>query len=164
MAQSSLDTPTEDDGPEPEQRTPEQIEQELAEARQGLVRHRRALARIEAVERAAVQSAARLAELKRRYQDRVEAPELSTAAEVLAMITPVAEQAVSELGSSVPIVVVGEMPDLDRREIQSLMAGLEGLAQHVQVVLISGRSEVAEWVGSAGLERAGITSGIKALI
>lgn len=163
MAQSSLET-SDDQASEPDRRTPEQIEQELADARQDLVRHRRALARIEAVERAAVRSAARLAELKRRYQERSEAPEVSTAAEVMSMILPVAEQAVREFGSSVPVVIVGEMPDLDRREIQMLMPGLEGLAHQVQVVLISGRSEVAEWVGEAGLERAGITSGIKALI
>ena len=158
------DDPEQPSVDEPDDRSPEEIERELAEARQGLVRHRQALARIESVERAAVRSAARLAELKQRYQERISTPEVSTSAEVMAIVAPVAEQAVAEIGSSVPIVIVGDLPDLDRREIQMLMSGLEGLASKVQVIFISNRSDVADWVESVGLERAGLTPGIKALI
>ena len=130
----------------------------------GLARHKRALTRIGLAERAALQSAIRVRDLKKQLQARSTTAEPTTAAEVLAMIAPVAEQILSEVGGSIPVAVVGELAAVSDPEIDPMMRAIEEVAKQVQVIMVTTNERVIEWVGQVGLERASLASGARILI
>ncbi|MEM7324317.1 MAG: hypothetical protein AAF531_14600 [Actinomycetota bacterium] len=137
---------------------------QMAETRHKLVKHNRALAQIDRAERAAIRSAMRVRDLKNQLRVRSAGPEVTTAAEVVAMVQPVAERVLQEIKGSVPIAVVGDMAQLPDSEAESLMSELETIAKQVQVVLVSEHPALPAWVDRVGMERASVTDGTRALI
>ena len=128
-----------------------------------LARHNRAMSQIDKAERRAVRSSMRVRELKQQLRARTAGPQVATAAAVLAMVAPVAERVLAEVGGSLPIAVVGDMAELPDGEVAAMMNALEEVAEQVQVVLLTRHPAVAAWAERAGLERASIADGIRAL-
>ena len=124
-----------------------------------LVRHDRALARIDRAERDAARSVLRVQRLRTQLAERADGPAPTTAAEVLAIVEPVAEQVIDDVGGSLPVAVVGQLENLPGPEVQLLMESLERLADRVQIVVVSTNPAIGEWAGRVGLERADLRSG-----
>ncbi len=137
---------------------------ELASLSHALARHNRALTQIDRAERAAVRSAMRVRELKNQLRARSTGPDATTAAEVISMVAPVAEQVLADVGGSLPIAVIGELPGLQADQVDALMVAMEEIAEQVQVILVTGHAGVADWARRVGLERAASVEGTKALI
>ena len=129
-----------------------------------LVRHERALAGIDRAERNAFRSAIKVRELKGQLHGRGRDASPASAAEVMARVVPVAEQVLSDIGGSVPIAIVGELPGLPAPEIAAMMAAMEEVARQVQIILITANDEIAAWAGRAGLERAAVVARATSLI
>jgi len=143
-------------------RSPEEIEalkQELARAEEYLLRHRRALIRIERAEKSARAASDRLERLQLQLEERQTRSGPSTADDVIAFVRPVLDRVSMDTDCSVPVVVTGSMPDLDDREVQILMAELEKMAQKVQVIFVTTRTEATSWAGEVGLRRAVLCDG-----
>ena len=138
--------------------SPEQLAEQVDATNRLLVRHNRALAQIDKAERAAARSALRVRDLKQQLRSRTTAPELTTAAEVLALIAPVAEQVLSDVGGSLPIAVVGDLAGLPEAEVEAMMGAIEEVAEQVQVIMVTGHDGIGQWAERAGLERAGLTT------
>ena len=138
--------------------------EELSRVNHALARHNHALGQIGKAERAAVRSAMRVRELKDQMRTRTANPEATTAAEVLGMIAPVAEQILKDVGGSVPIAVVGDLAELPPQQVESTMKAIEEVAQQVQVIMVTTHEGIVEWVNKAGLERAGHSARTRALI
>lgn len=147
-----------------EEQSPLVIAERLATTNHILARHNRALAQIDKAERAAVRSAMRVRELKQQLRARSTGPEVTTAAAVLAMIAPVAEQILRDVGGSLPIAVVGEMGGLADGEVETMMGAMEEVAQQVQVLLITDHRGVIDWVERVGMHRAALASETRAPI
>ncbi len=143
-------------------RSPEEIEgleQELARAEEHLLRHRRALIRIERAEKAARAATERLERLQLQLTERQARSGPSTADDVVGFVRPVLDRISLDTGESVPVVITGSMPDLDGREMEILMSELEKMAQNVQVIVVTNRTEAINWAGEVGLRRAVLCSG-----
>lgn len=138
--------------------------EELNRANHALARHNRALAHIAKAERAAVRSAMRVRDLNNQLRNRTANQEPTTGAEVLAMIAPVAEQVLQDVGGSVPIAVVGDLGELPAEQVQTMMGAIEEVAQQVQVIMVTSHTGIIDWVDQAGLERAAHSSGTRVLI
>lgn len=137
---------------------------ELDGAKTRLAKHNRALAEIDRAERDAVRSAMRVRDLKNQLRVRSAGPEATTAAAVIDMVRPVAERVAQEVKGSVPIAVVGDMPQLPDLEARILMGQLEGIATQVQVIMVSQHPALVPWVDRAGMERAGVADGTRSLL
>lgn len=140
------------------------LEAESREINQLLIRHNRALSQIDKAERSAIRSAMRVRELKKQLRARTTGPEVETAAAVLAMVAPVAEQILRDVGGSLPLVVVGDMADLPYGEVEAMMGALEEVATQVQVIMLTPHEGVADWVLRAGLHRASHAAGLQSLM
>ncbi len=136
----------------------------LAERTRALAQHDRAVARLDAAEQRAADSAKRLADLRKSQETWSERPPITNAAEVMERVNPVVEQSIADAGGAVPIVLIGDFNDVPDAETVTLMAELESLGSQLQVIVVTQRAEVARWAMDAGLERAGICRGVKALI
>lgn len=145
-------------GPLPEPDDIELLRQELDEAERKLVRHHRALTRIQGVQDRLASSRNRLNQLQR-LADQLRQVHAITADEVVDSVFPVVEQVRSDLGYAVPIVISGSLPHLSATEITRFMDRLEHLAKRVQVIVLTGRSEPAQWVERSGPTRALHSSG-----
>ncbi|MGH1488238.1 MAG: hypothetical protein ACRBK7_02400 [Acidimicrobiales bacterium] len=143
---------------------PRDLKAESEEVNRLLIRHNRALAQIDKAERAAVRSAIRVRALKQQLRVRSSGPEVSTAAAVLAMVAPVAEQVLRDVGGSLPLAIVGDMEDLPQGEVEAMMRALEEVATQVQVILVTPHEGIADWVRRAGLQRASEAMGLRALM
>lgn len=137
---------------------------QMSDARHSLVKHNRALSQIDRAERSAIRSAMRVRDLKNQLRLRSAEPEATTASEVVGMVRPVAERVLQEIKGSVPIAVVGDLAALPDHEAEALMSHLEGIAQQVQVILVSSHPALANWVDRAGMERATVADGTRTLI
>ncbi len=142
----------------------EKIRHDLADAERYLIRHRRALARIERAELAAVASAERLARLEQQMEERSSAKSPRSAEDVLKQIRPLTDRAHNEIGGPIPFVIAGEVSELPGPEIEELMAGLEKLSDQVQVIVATTRPEASGWANEVGLKRAGLSAGVKAAL
>lgn len=143
-------------------RTPEETEslkQELARAEEHLLRHRRALIRIERAEKSARAASDRLERLQLQMAERETRSGPTTADDVIAYVRPVLDRVSLDTGGSVPVVLTGSMPDLDGREMEILMSELEELAQNVQIIVVTTRTEAINWAGEVGLRRAVLCNG-----
>ncbi len=143
-------------------RTPEELanlKQELARAEEHLLRHRRALIRIERAEKSAQAASDRLERLQLQMAERETRASPSTADDVIAFIRPVLDRVSNDTGGSIPVVVTGSMPDLDGREMEILMSELEKIAQNVQIIVVTTRTEAINWAGEVGLRRAVLCNG-----
>ncbi len=143
-------------------RSPEEVEslnRELERAEQRLLRHRRALIRIERAERSARAASERLERLQLQMTERQTRSGPATADDVVSFIRPVLDRVALDTGGSVPVVVTGSMPGLDGPEMEILMSELESLAQKVQVIVVTNRTEAINWAGEVGLRRAVLCSG-----
>ncbi len=129
-----------------------------AEAR-ALVLHDRALAQIDRAERNAARSNLRVQQLRSQLRSRSENSAPSTAAEVMDLVMPAAEQILADIGGSVPLAVVGELTGLPDDEIQTLMESLEEVAERVQVLMVTDNPAMGEWAKRVGLERADVRIG-----
>ena len=148
--------------PEDATRSPEEIDelkQELARAEDRLLRHRRAVIRIERAEKAAQAAEDRLERLQLQMTDRQNRSGPATADDVIGFVRPVVERITREAGCSLPVVVTGSMPDLDGREMEILMSELEKVAEQVQIIVVTNRTEVTNWASEVGLRRAVLCSG-----
>ena len=166
-AQESMPPPTGQPEPEPDPGT----EFERAETRmelelelQALIRHERALAQIERAERCAARSNDRVEQLRQQLRDRTGGPPPTTAAEVLAIVDPVAEQVLNDIGGSVPVAIVGELAGLPASEIDTLMEAIEELAERVQIIFVTENREIADWADRVGLARADLRRGLTTVI
>ncbi len=163
-AQESLHNPgrppTSGDGDEDES----EVRIELDTESVALIRHNRALSRIDRVERNAARSGLRLQQLRTQLRARTENPPPASAAEVMAIVEPAAEQILSDIGGSIPLAIVGELNGLSASEADLLMESLEDLAQRVQIVVISDNPVVGEWARRVGLERADLRLGATTLL
>lgn len=128
-----------------------------------LARHNRALAQIEKAELRATASARRVGELRAQLTARTTEPRVATAADVLAMVAPVAERILLDVGGSLPVAVVGDMDGLPSAEIQAMMGAFEEVARQVQIIVVSANREIAAWADQVGLERAAAVGGARAL-
>jgi hypothetical protein len=142
----------------------EQIRLDLEVETQCLVRHERALAQIDRAERDAARSVLRVQQLRAQLADRTANPAPTTAAEVMSTVVQVAEQVLSDVGGSVPLAIVGDLPDLVPAEIDALMESIEEVAERVQVVVVSDNPAIAEWARRVGLERADLRSGLTGVL
>ncbi|MEM9561427.1 MAG: hypothetical protein AAGA93_02350 [Actinomycetota bacterium] len=124
-----------------------------------LIRHERALGQIDRAERNAVRSGLRVRHLRGQLRALAGHTGPTTAGEVMAMIEPVAEQVLADIGGSVPLAVVGDLSGLPPAEVDELMDALEAVAQKVQVVLVSDNPAAADWARRVGLERADLRLG-----
>lgn len=140
------------------------LEAEAAELNQLLIRHNRALAQIDKAERTAVRSAIRVRALKKQLRARSAGPEVATAAAVLSMVAPVAEQVLRDVDGSLPLAIIGDMADLPHAEVEAMMGALEEVATQVQVILFTPHAGIAEWVRRVGLQRASHAAGVRSLI
>ncbi len=129
-----------------------------------LIRHNRALAQIDKAERAAIRSAIRVRVLKKQLRARTTGAEVATAAAVLAMVAPVAEQVLRDIGGSLPLAIVGDMADLPHGEVEAMMGALEEVATQVQVILVTPHQGIADWVRRVGLQRASHATGLRSLM
>ncbi len=165
-AQESLDGASEVPEPSPldDPAASEEVAQQTEATTRQLARHNRALIEIDRAERAAVRSAMRVRDLRNQLRTRSGGPEVTTAAAVLAMIAPVAEQILRDVGGSLPVAVVGDLAGLPEGEVEAMMGALEEVAQQVQVLLVTGHRGVATWVERAGLHRAFLAAGIRSQI
>ena len=136
----------------------------LAGARHSLAKHNRALSQMDLAERNAVRSGMRVRDLKAQLRERSTAPDPTTASEVVAMVRPVADQVIEDIEGSLPIAVVGDLAGLPDLEAEVLMSQLEEIAKRVQIILVSGHSALPGWAKRAGLERALLVDGIRALV
>jgi len=57
-------------------------------------------------------------------------------------------------GSSVPIAIVSQFSGLDSSQLKKLLASLEELSKHLQVIIITDRREAIAWAEEIGLQRA----------
>jgi hypothetical protein len=149
-----------DDGPTTEEL--EELRGELATAEQYLLRHRRALVRIERAEKAAAASRDRLERLRLQLTERSARSGPTTADDIVALIQPVVTRVAADAGCSLPIIVAGTMNGLVSREIEILMTELEELAQKVQIIVVTSRPEAITWANEVGLRRADLANGAKA--
>lgn len=143
-------------------RSPEEMEslkQELARAEEHLLRHRRALIRIERAEKAARAASDRLERLQLQMAERETRSGPSTADDVIAFIQPVLDRVALDTEGSIPVVVTGSMPGLDGREMEILMSELEKMAQSMQIIVVTTRTEAINWAGEVGLRRAVLCNG-----
>ena len=138
----------------------ESLKQELARAEEHLLRHRRALIRIERAEKSARAASERLEHLQLQMAERQTRTAPSTADDVIAFIRPVLDRVSLDAGESIPVVVTGSMPDLDAREMQILMSELEKTAENVQIIVVTNRTEAISWAGEVGLRRAVLCNGV----
>ncbi|MDH3300083.1 MAG: hypothetical protein OES24_06215 [Acidimicrobiia bacterium] len=138
----------------------ESLKQELARAEEHLLRHRRALIRIERAEKSARAASERLERLQLQMAERQTRTAPSTADDVIAFIRPVLDRVSLDAGESIPVVVTGSMPDLDAREMQILMSELEKTAENVQIIVVTNRTEAISWAGEVGLRRAVLCNGV----
>lgn len=158
QAQESLQTPAR---PVPEPVEDEvEIRLELAAESQLLVRHDRALGQIDRAEREAARSALRVTQLRSQLRERTDGSPPRTAADVMSVIDPIAEQVLNDIGGSVPLAVVGEFGLLPPPEIDALMEALEEVAERVQVIVVSNNPGVTDWASRVGLERADHRAGL----
>ena len=148
-----------DGGPSPEEL--ETLRRELAVAEQHLLRHRRALVRIDRVEAAAQASADRLERLRLQMVERSTRSGPRTADDVVALVQPVIARVSDEAQCSLPVIVAGAMTGLDGPEMEILMTEFESLAQKVQIVLVTTRPEAITWANEVGLRRADLANGAK---
>ena len=162
-AQESLQT-TEPDPVDAAASDAAEQERQMRAVSLALVRHERALAGIDRAERNAFRSAIKVRELKGQLHGRGRDASPASAAEVMARVVPVAEQVLSDIGGSVPIAIVGELPGLPAPEIAAMMAAMEEVARQVQIILITANDEIAAWAGRAGLERAAVVARATSLI
>ncbi len=140
----------------------EQLKDELLRAEQYLLRHRRALIRIERAEKAAQASWDRLERLKLQMTERQTRSGPATADDVIAFVRPVIDRVSVDAGGSLPVIVTGSMPDLDGREMEILMSELEKMAQKVQIIVVTTRTEAINWAAEVGLKRAVLSNGVTA--
>lgn len=138
----------------------EQVKQELVKAERYLLRHRRALIRIERAEAAAKASSDRLERLQLQLAERQTRSGPGTADDVIALVRPTIDRVHLDVGGSLPVIVTGSMPDLDGREMEILMSEFEQMAQKVQIVVVTTRTEAINWAGEVGLRRAGRSNGV----
>jgi hypothetical protein len=143
---------------------PRDLEAEAEEINRLLIRHNRALAQIDKAERRAVRSAMRVRVLKKQLRARTTGGQVTTAAAVLAMVAPVAEQVLRDVGGSLPLAVVGDMADLPPAEVEAMMGALEEVSSQVQIVLVTQNEAVSEWVRRVGLQRAAHATGLRSLM
>jgi hypothetical protein len=147
-----------------EQATGDEVDSALiGELSHILARHNRAMAQIDRAELRSIQSAERVAELRAQLEARTTSPQASTAAEVIAMVAPVAERILCDVGGSLPIAVIGDMSGLPGAEVEAMMGAFEEIAQQVQVILVTSHSGIVAWADRAGLQRAGTASGVRAV-
>ncbi len=151
-----------------EEETPELTEEErqakLDSSMRLLAKHNRALSHISKAERAAVRSALRVRELKGQMRDRSSAEDAKTAAQVVSLVAPVAEQVLKEIGGSVPMAVIGDLKHLQPGEVDSLMGAMEEVARQVQVIFVTENEDVRAWAERVGLERASVARGTRVLL
>ncbi len=164
-AQESLDESGDDDDDGDGSVRAKAREQDLLQAAEAvaadgkrLARHHRALSQIDKAEQDAARSAHRVRELEEQLQSRSTGPQITTADEVLALVSPIAEQVLLDVGGSLPIVVVGDMAGLVAAEVEAMMGALEEVAEQVQVILVTGHGGITDWVLGAGLERASVAA------
>lgn len=158
QAQESLQVPARS-APEPVENEIE-IRLELEAESQLLVRHDRAMGQIDRAERGAARSGLRVDQLRSQLRERIDGPPPRTAADVMAIIDPIAEQVLNDIGGSVPLAVVGEFGHLPTPEIDALMEALEEVAERVQVIVVSTNPAVTDWASRVGLERADLQAGL----
>ena len=162
-AQESLDEPADDEAEasaraEAREHDLLEVAETVANNSRRLARHNRALSQIEKAEQAAARSALRVRELEAQLQSRSSGPQITTAAEVLALVEPVAERVLDDVGGSLPIAVVGDMAGLAADEVEAMMGALEEVAERVQVLLVTDHGGITDWVLRAGLERASLAA------
>lgn len=161
-AQESLHASARSRSEPPEGQGDVEIRLELATENQLLVRHDRALGQIDRAERNAARSGLRVSQLRSQLRERTDGPAATTAADVLAIVEPIAEQVLSDVGGSVPIAVVGEFGLLPPTEIETMMEAIEEVAHRVQMIVVSANPGVADWAARAGLERADLRARLTA--
>ncbi|MDH3293272.1 MAG: hypothetical protein OER95_03010 [Acidimicrobiia bacterium] len=137
------------------------LRQELAGAEQLLLRHRRALVRIERAEQAAQASSDRLERLRLQLVERSTRSVPTSADDIVALVQPAVSRVTSDAGCSLPIIVAGSMNGLDGREMEILMTELESLAQKVQIIVATNRPEAFTWANEVGLRRADLANGAR---
>ncbi len=147
-----------------ENASPEVLRASLQEAERRLVRHRRALSRIEGAERRATLSQVRLDRIHQQMEKRAAATTPQSASEILQFLEPILRQMQADGGGQVPIVIAGSMPDLDATEINELVSTLQRLSKKLQVLIVTNRGEALAAATEFGLEQAGITRGLKSLV
>ncbi len=136
------------------------LRQELARAEHHLLRHRRALVRIERAERAAKASSERLERLQLQLAERQTRSGPATADDVLALIRPTIDRVSVDAGGSLPVIITGSMSELNGREMEILMSEFEKMAQVVQLIVVTTRTEAINWAGEVGLRRAVLSKGV----
>ncbi len=122
-------------------------------AERDLSRHERALSRLDAAEAQATEAVLGLARLQERLAA-VGVDEAGGVDTILDRVEPAAVQASLEGNGPVPVVLVGELPVSDDAEVERLMSRVSGMTDDLQVIVISGRTAVEEWVAGVGLDRA----------
>ena len=142
----------------------DEVREELAKAEQHLLRHRRALARIERAEQAAQTSSDRLERLRLQMIERSTRSGPTTADDIVALVRPAITRITADAGCSLPVIVAGSMNGLDGREMEILMTELESLAQAVQIILVTTRPEAITWANEVGLRRADLANGAKSAV
>jgi phosphohistidine phosphatase SixA len=126
----------------------------IRRAARQLSRHERALGQIEEAEVAARRSAR---QAKRLRSDLAEAgPAPTTAAEAMRLIVPTVKQVLVDVGSALPIAVVGEFESMPDDEVRAFLGALEEVADQAQIVVVSSHPEMSAWVAEVGLARAAL--------
>lgn len=154
----------ESDGNSAEIDDPKELAAALEEAESRLIRHRRAILQIEPAERRAMLSQVRLDRVHQQMSERSTASAPRSAGEVLQFLEPVLRQMKVDGGGQVPIVIAGAMTELDSSEINELVSTLQRLSMKLQVILITNREEALVAAAEFGLEKAGVTRGLKSLV
>lgn len=131
----------------------EELRRELDREKGVLDRHQRALGRIGRAEAAAVEAALGLAQLQEQLT--AQAPERADSIDgLLASIEPIATQVRLEARGSLPIALIGGFAGLDDEDITILMPRLSELSEGLQIVVVTERTSVIDWVAQVGLDRA----------
>lgn len=138
-----------------------ELREELVTAEKYLLRHRRALVRIERAEQAAEASTDRLERLRLQMAERTTRSGPTTADDIVALVRPVISRATADAGGSLPVIVAGSMNGLDGGEMEILMTEFESLAQSVQIILVTTRPEAITWANEVGLRRADLANSVK---
>ncbi|MGF1600142.1 MAG: hypothetical protein ACFCVK_25095 [Acidimicrobiales bacterium] len=128
------------------------LERDLAAARDRLARHERALARIARAEETATAARARVVNMEEQLQVRTEGGP-STAAAVLALVEPVAQQLRREARGSLPLAVVADFEGLAEEDVDAILDRLDGFADEVQIIVLTDHEGATSWGKRTGLER-----------
>ncbi len=131
----------------------EALAHELHLARLVLKRHERAFARIERAEASAAAAAIALAQLQEQMSARTgEAVDPVDA--LMAHVEPIATQLSLESRGSLPIAILGDLPNMVLDDVVRFSERLSELAGDVQILVVSDNRASAEWARSIGLDRA----------